>query len=135
MVQSSRRTNHSRKGLSLLEVLLSIALLGTALAIIFQLVSIGLRSAEQARLQTQGAILADTKMAEIASGVLGLDSASGGVIEEAPEWSYAVLIEDSDQLGLLVVTLTVEQNSVANPISMSVVRFMPDPEYDPNELE
>jgi len=30
-----------------------------------------------------------------------------------------------------VVTVEQTPNASANPISMSVVRFMPDPEYDP----
>ena len=54
-------------------------------------------------------------------------------IEENPDWMYSVDVQQSGQLGLLMVMVTVEQtpNSASNPISMSVVRLMPDPEYDP----
>ncbi len=46
---------------------------------------------------------------------------------------YSVDVQQAGQLGLLMVMVTVEQtpNSASNPISMSVVRLMPDPEYDP----
>ena len=124
-----------RHGLSLMEVLLAVAILGGSIAAISQLVSIGYRSALDARARTNANIHVDTKMAEVAAGVLELESVSSQVIEDDPDWSYSVDIADADQIGLLVVTVTVEQNNVVNPIMLSVVRFMPDPDYDPYALE
>lgn len=133
--KSVRSIAQRRNGLSLIEVMLAIALLGTSMAIIHQLISIGYRSAAEAQLHSDAAVLVDCKMAELASGVLGLENASLVPIEEAPDWSYSVQIESSQQIGLLVATVTVERNDVPYPIEISVVRFMPDPEYDPYALE
>ena len=123
----------SRPGFSLLEVLLSIAILGGAMAVIGQLVNIGYRSAVEARIRSDANILVDGKMAEVSAGIIELQSVSASVIDENPDWMFSVDVQDSGQLGLLMVVVTVEQtpNSAANPVSMSVVRFMPDPEYDP----
>lgn len=125
----------SRNGLSLLEVILSIALLGMAMVIINQLIGIGYRSASEVRIYTDASILVDSKMAEVASGVLELEQVSGVSIDTDPDWAYSVSIEESDQIGLLSVTVTVEQTNIANPVSLSVVRFMPDPDYDPYAIE
>lgn len=125
----------SRCGLSLLEVMLSIAILGISMAIIGNLFYLGSRSAMQARLRSDANILCDTKMAELAAGILPPNSVGNQTIEENPLWSYALDIQSSEQPGLLVATVTVQQSdsAAAVPVSMSIVRFIPDPDYDPTE--
>lgn len=134
-VSKSETSNRNRgcRGFSLLEVLLSIAILGGAMVVIGQLVNIGYRSAIEARIRSDANILVDGKMAEVSAGIIDLQSTSSSIIEENPDWMYSVDVQQSGQLGLLMVMVTVEQtpNSASNPISMSVVRLMPDPEYDP----
>ena len=134
-VSKSETSNRNRgcRGFSLLEVLLSIAILGGAMVVIGQLVNIGYRSAIEARIRSDANILVDGKMAEVSAGIIELQSTSSSVIEENPDWMYSVDVQQSGQLGLLMVMVTVEQtpNSASNPIFMSVVRLMPDPEYDP----
>lgn len=129
----SRRT--SRRGLSLLEVILAIAILGGSLAVIFQLVRIGMISAMQTRLRSEANILCDAKMAEVSAGVLELQPAAATVFAENPDWLFQVDVQESKQLGLLLLTVTVEQASITDPVSVSIVRFMPDPEYDPAKVE
>lgn len=124
----------AHRGLSLLEVILAIAILGTAMAVIGQLMNLGYRSAVEARLRTDAGLLCDTKMAELVAGVLEVKSSSGQAIAEAPGWVYSIDIQSGSQLGLLAATVTVSQdsNQSADPISMSIVRFLPDPDYDPS---
>ncbi|MEQ1904187.1 MAG: hypothetical protein ABL888_08395 [Pirellulaceae bacterium] len=131
-VRSTSRV--SRHGLSLLEVVLAIAILGMSMVTIVQLLNIGYRGAMSSRARTEAALLCDSKMAELAAGVLSLESKSAAAVAENPNWIYSVDVQPSSQLGLLVVTVTVKQatNSLA-PVSMSIVRFMPDPDYDPTE--
>ena len=96
------KSRNNRNGLSLLEVMLAIALLGTSMVVIYQLMGIGYRSSLEAQLQSDAANLVDTKMAEVSAGVLPLENAGGVPIEEAPEWSYSVEVQSSDQIGLLL---------------------------------
>lgn len=129
------RRNSLRRGLSLLEVILSIAILGMAMVAISQLYFLGYRSALQTRYRSEANMLVDSKMAELASGVLPLES-GGGSIEENPDWSYSIDIQSSQQPGLLLTTVTVERTSNANvAVSVSLVRFIPDPDYEPEEDE
>jgi hypothetical protein len=118
-------------------MILAIAILGGALVVIGQLVNIGYHSASEARLRSQANILVDSKMSEVSAGIIELTSSSGVTISESPGWIYSVAVEPSDHLGLLMVTVTVEQTAAtsANPISMSMIRFLPDPDFDPTELE
>lgn len=132
-IPSSRNLANSRRGLSLLEVILSIAILGTSLVIVGQLVSAGYRSALEARIRTQAALHCDAIMAEVACGSLAVGS-SGGQVPGSDEWTYNVASVPGSQLGLLSVTVTVTQTgNASNPLSLSVVRFMPDPDYEPED--
>ena len=70
-------------------------------------------------------------MAEIAAGVIDI-SAGGGAVEGNPEWQYEVNSEQSEQPGLLSVSLRVSrENDPDNNVSVSLVRFVPDPNFEP----
>ena len=60
----AKRRRERRRGLSLLEVILSIAILGTSMAIIGQVFFAGYRSAVKARDLSDATILCDSVMAE-----------------------------------------------------------------------
>lgn len=125
----------SRSGLSLLEVVLAIAILGISMVAIVELLNVGYRAAISGRLRTEAALLCDAKMSEIAAGVLPVQSSGMSSLPENPNWNFAVDVQPSVQLGLLSVTVTVQQSlNSASPISMSVVRFMPDPDFNPDEV-
>ncbi|MEL7498094.1 MAG: hypothetical protein AAFN77_10820 [Planctomycetota bacterium] len=124
-----------RNGLSLLEVILSIAILGGAMVAIGKLYFLGYRSALQTRYRSECNMIADAKMAELAGGVLPLES-GGGPVEENPDWMYTVDVQQSLQPGLLLSTVTVTRTDNSNiPISISLVRMIPDPDYEPEEDE
>ena len=85
-VSKSETSNRNRRcrGFSLLEVLLSIAILGGAMVVIGQLVNIGYRSAIEARIRSDANILVDGKMAEVSAGIIELQSVSSSVTHEVP---------------------------------------------------
>ena len=124
-----------RRGLSLLEVILSIAILGGSLAVIGQLVRLGVRNAIDTQIQNDANILADTKMAELSAGIIELQTSGSQQIAEDPNWYYSVEMLDSGQLGLLLVKLTVSQANVEDPIEIIVHKYFPDPDYDPLATE
>lgn len=129
------RDRQGRRGLSLLEVILAIAILGGSLAAIGGLVRIGVLSAIQTRLRSEANIFCDAKMAELSAGVLELRAYSETPIENEPEWYYTVEVENSTEIGLLFATVTVGQSESEDPLLVSISRFLPDPEYDPAALE
>ena len=121
----------SRAGLSLLEVILSLSILGVSMVAVGHLFNLGFRSATDVQLRSEANMIADTTMAEIAAGVIDI-SAGGGAVEGNPEWQYEVNSQESEQAGLLSVSLRVSrENDPDNNVSVSLVRFVPDPNFEP----
>jgi prepilin-type N-terminal cleavage/methylation domain-containing protein len=128
-----RRDRLSRHGLSLLEVMLSLAILGGALAVIGELTRLGARHAIMARDLATAQRLAENKMAEISAGLVYPDNINSAPVEELgdqQEWYYSIQVEALEQQGLLAVWVVVEQNAavVSRPVSFSLVRWMMDPQ-------
>jgi prepilin-type N-terminal cleavage/methylation domain-containing protein len=129
------RAGSDRRGLSLLEVMLSLAILGGALAVIGELTRFGARNALMARDLATAQRLAENKMAEISAGLIYPDNISAAPVEELgdqDEWYYSVQVEPLEQQGLLAVWVVIEQNpaAVSRPVSFSLVRWMIDPMLD-----
>ena len=132
-----RLKKRGRCGLSLLEVILSIAILGGALTVIGHLYFLGYRSALQVRIRSEANVLVDSTVAELVAGVLPLESTSEVQIQSSPGWTYSVNLEPSQQAGLFLATVSVQKSNVESNIAtaVSVVRLIPDPDYEPEEDE
>ena len=128
----AKRRRERRRGLSLLEVILSIAILGTSMAIIGQVFFAGYRSAVKARDLSDATILCDSVMAELAAGSIDFQSTSSATIPNIPGWEYSVETVESDVSGLLLTTVAVSRTG-SSAVSMSIVRMLPDPDYVPEE--
>jgi general secretion pathway protein I len=122
------RLTRRHNGLSLMEVILALAILGISLATLGQLVRIGMRHAEEARALGTAQLLCESKLEEIAATAAPCQSASG-VCETDDRWQYTVSTSTLDQSGLLEVRVTVEQVEATRnpPLSFSLVRWMIDP--------
>ncbi len=128
-----------RRGFSLLEVLLSLAILGTCLAAIGTLVRLGSRGAVEARELTTAQLLCEAKVAEISTGILPPDP--GGPwqfdLPEHAEWVYYVDQQPLPQPGLIAIMVTVTQQlptgSMQRPLEFSLVRWMQDPALELTE--
>jgi general secretion pathway protein I len=130
---TTNRRQTSRKAYSLLEIIISLAILGGAIVSIGQLMYLGSRSAAMTRDLTLMQMLCDSKVAEVAAGALPLQTATDQPIDGADGWKYSVQITRGQQEGLLTATVVVEQdipNLVGNPLSFSITRFLPDPDYE-----
>ncbi len=122
----------NRQGLSLLEVILSIAILGTSMTIVSQFFYLGYRAADRARRQFDATLICDSVMAELAGGVIEPQPSSGSDIPNRPQWQYSVDVVESNVAGLLLATVSVRQRNQQD-IEMSLVRLLPDPDYNPEE--
>ena len=124
----------SRQGLSLLEVILSITILGLSMVAIGHLFNLGFRSAADVQLRSEANMIAETTMAEISAGVIDLSS-GGGIAEGSPKWQYEVNSQESKQPGLLSVTVRVSlaNDPGNNNVSVSLVRLLVDPNFEPEQ--
>ena len=120
-----------RTGLSLLEVILAIAILGGALATIGQLIRIGARNAAEARDLTMAQLYAESQMNRLASGVELLDAISDAQYDDAGLYVYSVDVGATEQMGVMAVTVTVKQTpgTSIHPVSYTLTRWVADPEY------
>ena len=131
--RTNRATTRHRAGLTLLEVILAIAILGGALVVIGELIRTGSRSAQNARELTIAQILAESTMNEVAAGLIPATSTSTQVLETNPDWMYSLQVDPApNQQGLLLVTVTMHQTDPVRgrEMSYSLVRWMLDPSIE-----
>ncbi len=129
---SARKTG-GRAGITLLEVLVSVAIFLGALTTIMQLLSIGKRAEMMTRLQTEAIMRCEAKMAEVVSGVQPLDSISDEAFpdsEGSGVWQWSLESSTADTSGLLQVTVRVryvlqEDDEVT---SFELQRYLRDPQ-------
>lgn len=121
-----------RSGLSLLEVMLALAILGGALAAIGELMRIGARNAEIARDLTTAQLLCESTVAELQLGFLPIQSVGPMPVTDLQyqtEWMYTITVQPIDQEGLTSVVVRIEQTPeyFSRPVSFTVTRWMIDP--------
>src|SRR5438132_6035567 len=98
-----------KRGLSLLEVILAIAILGGSLATIGQLIRIGARNAAEARDLTMAQLYAESQMNRVASGVEVLDTVKDAQYDTPGLYVYSVDVMSTDLTGVMAATVTVKQ--------------------------
>jgi len=128
--RSSRRcTPAARRGLSLFEVLIALAIFVCSMAAIGQLISSGVRAAVQARLQSQAVLRAESKMAEVVAGITSLHGASGTFSDDT-NWSWAAASTQDQQPGLYLVEVTVSHAGMTTSAKQSFTlrRLVRDPQ-------
>ena len=124
----------SRRGLSLLEVVLSLGLAAIAISLLAQLVRIGIQSAAMARDLSKAQLVAESVMAESTSGITDPVSTSG-VYEFDESWSYAVDVVPNASQTINIITVTVTQNveEADNPATFTITQWLaipPEPEEE-----
>lgn len=105
---TAARSNR-RRGLSLLEVLVALAILLFAIVGLFRLVSFGGDRALDVQQQSRGIQLCESKLAEVASGAVQLSSQGNTPFDEDPDWQWSLDCEQGQIQGLWTVTVTVSR--------------------------
>lgn len=126
------RISADRRGLSLLEVLISVAIfLGSMTVIMFALNS-GQRSEISARLQSEAVLRCEAVMGEIVSGVQEATASEDNPFEddETGNWKWNAQVTSAGGNGLLQITVIVEHRpDDGEPnAAFSLVRYMRDPQ-------
>jgi hypothetical protein len=135
----------------LLEVILAVAILTGAIAILGELGRSGFRNAETAEKLTRAQLLAESKMAEITSGMIPAEPVQGAGFEsewvEAEDqtsfdssysgWLYTIDAQLADEAGLMELTVTVYEDRPPEkqPVSYTLVQWWLDPSLQAAEEE
>lgn len=104
---ANRHRRPSRHGISLLEVLVSLAIFLLSLGAIYTLVGMGSEAALDATIQNTGARLAQSKMAEVEAGLISPASGGSGTFDDEPGWSWSVESGGSPAPNVYPVTVRV----------------------------
>lgn len=123
------QARRGRRGFTLLEVILSLAILAGALAVLGELVRLGLESAAEARDLSEAQLLCESLVAEIAAGAAYAEPVANQAIVDAAGWLYSVETEPTDDEELLSMRVTVarDPSTPGRPVSFSIVRLVKDP--------
>lgn len=109
--------------------MLAIAILGLAIAAMGELVRLGTRAAGETRDLTKAQILCESKISELAAGVIPPESVDQAPFDLDPDWTYSVALGPVDQQGLLMAQVRVEQVVEAGqqPVTFTLTRWLIDP--------
>lgn len=128
----ARPLSRRRIGLSLLEVMLAIAILGGAMVVLAELVRIGSRCSREARELTLAQLLCEAKLAEVAMGFVPAQAASQQPCETDPNWVFTIDVQPGDQEGLLMVMVRISEAQPIGPrpLEFTLTRWMVDPSLE-----
>jgi general secretion pathway protein I len=128
-----------RAGFTLLEVILALSILAGSVAVLGEICRTALRNAQEARDLARAQMLAESKMAEIKSGITTTDSVDDAQFDAAteqfdpsePGWRYSIKTDATDEPGLLAVRVTVTRDlpEVQHPVKFTLATWLPDPNY------
>jgi len=117
-----------RRGMTLLEVLLAMAIFLFSLAAISQLFNSASDQATEIQAMSRATRLAQSKMSEFTAGVISLQSAGSGSFDEEPEWDWSADIQsNSSAVNLYTVTITVSRSSGKGKMETSLTQYILDP--------
>jgi type II secretion system protein I len=122
-------TSRPRKGLTLFEVLLALAIFLVSLAALAHLIANGTRAAVQGRLQTEAIIRCESKMAEVVAGAEAMEALSSVAFTDDPKWIWDLSIEEGPWPDLRIVQVAVSHVGT-NPLgntSSTLRRYVRDP--------
>jgi general secretion pathway protein I len=119
----------ARRGFSLLEVLISLAIFMTAFVALSQLSHNGMRSAVEARLTTKAILRCESKLAEIVAAVEPLEDVTDQPFEDDESWTWSMQTAVGPHADLQNVTITVNYEGANQQAStsFSMSRLIRDP--------
>lgn len=123
------RQRQRRRGLTLLEILVSTAILVASLTAIMQVLSVGHRARLNAVLDAEAILRCESKMGELLAGVLAMTSSGAEPFEDNSNWTWTVNVSDQGSTSLLQVKVVVEHTASGDQpnSSWSLTRYVRDP--------
>lgn len=117
----------SRRGFSLMEVLLATSILLASSIALIELATIGRKQANTAYDLNQAQLLCQAKLDEIATGITPMTAVESQEFEDGSGWFYSVetLPLRFGDLTAVSVSVFQEEKSIGRPVRFSLVRWMP----------
>lgn len=127
----------ARRGLTLLEVVVSLAIFLFSLAAITHLISLSSQNVMMANLRSQAGLMCQSKLAELLSGAIPFDSSGYASFPENPEWQWKVESQaNSDVQGLYNVEVFVKKDREQGPpVEVSLRQMVFNPSFKGSTLD
>jgi len=130
---SERCTQSNRRaGLTIFEVLLSVAIFLGAMVALGQLISTGRSAAQRGELQTEAVFRCESVVGQVVAGVLPMQAVSDTAFMDDPEqrWTYSIVLLDATEADLVGFEVTVAHINNLGDINFqfSVQRYLRDPQ-------
>jgi general secretion pathway protein I len=122
-----KRNLHGRRGFTLLEVMIAMAILAISLVAVFRSQSQSVAMAGEARFLTTASLLAQSKMAEIESmKPQDLSNGNGGFGEDFPDYQWRIEIKDTAFQYLKKIDVVVTNSIMVanNAYQLELYRFV-----------
>jgi general secretion pathway protein I len=118
----------ARSGLTLLEVVIALALFLFSLAALSHLMSLSSQNVVESNLRSQAGLMCQSKLAEVLSGAVSLDSTGYSAFDENPDWQWRLDCEPNEVVGLWNVQVWVKKdraNGAPFEVSLRQLVFSP----------
>ncbi|MCC6508186.1 MAG: type II secretion system protein [Pirellulaceae bacterium] len=129
-----RITAIARPGLSLLEVILSLAILGVACTFMAQSMHLATNNALAAQRQAEAEIAAESVMSQVVAGLIPMQPTSTwtpiGISASTSDWSYiltSVNCEVENMIGIQIDVRDMSNQDTTERSDLSVIRWIIDP--------
>ena len=114
-----------KRGFTLLEVMVAMAILATALMVVFSHQATSMNLGNEARVLIKATLLAQEKMAELlAQGQLDMGTDTGEVEDGTPALKWKTSVEDSEQEGLMRVTVLVTWKARSKERDLEIATYV-----------
>jgi general secretion pathway protein I len=121
-----------RRGLTLMEVIVAMAIFLMSLAAIVPLMNLGLNRANEVELHALGLQKAQSKMSEVIAGAVPLGSQSSVPFDEDQSWTWSLdASQDGTINNLWQVTVTVSHPNGDSKIEVTLNEMLRDPSILP----
>jgi prepilin-type N-terminal cleavage/methylation domain-containing protein len=126
-------------GFTLLEIILSLAILAGSLAALGEVMRLADRNASLSRDETDAQIIATSIMDELIAGYRALTPVNQMVLNPdiSPPWLYSIAVDQTQYTELIALRVLVEQqlDSELAPARFELIRWMMNPDYVPPEAQ
>jgi len=131
--RASRKVPDTFSGFTLLEIILSLAILAGSLAALGEVMRLADQNAAMTGDETQAQIIAASIMDELVAGARMLSAVKQSEYEDMsdPPWLFSIVLEDAGIEELVAVRILVEQDIEAHlqPARVELVRWLPNPNF------
>ena len=131
MMRPSHRTHAPslRRGMTLLEVVIALALFFAAMAAISNILRLGSDSSIKAQLRAEASLLGESKLNEVVAGLLPLTAVESQPFDGLPQWTWTLSVEDDTTASLKRLLLTVNhlRSNGKSDHELKFARLLRDP--------